>query len=117
MTDLLGDPTPETPPMSAPLPWAVFAVTENEWYVARTLDEAKQRAADDLGMTVAECEADDLFEDAHELDAAAMEKYTLEKYTLVDEEAPERTTTTFREELVKRVAAGIAAPGLFAADD
>ena len=111
MSDLLGDPAPETPPMDAPLPWAVFQITESEWYVARTLDEAKGTAADDMDMTVAECEAD-LFVDAHELTATEMETYMF-----VDDERPGAPKVPFRQALAERIAAGITGPAMFAAHD
>lgn len=43
-TDLLGDPVADPPPMTAPLPWRVFQMSDvsdvTEWVMARTEREA-----------------------------------------------------------------------------
>lgn len=104
-SDLLGDPLPETPAMNAPLPWRVFKVTDCEWWVARTLDEARE---DYLRVT-----GEPIDEDAHELIGAVMDRLHF-----IDQDEDERpikeSRRPFRVELAQRVAAGLSKPELFA---
>lgn len=100
--DLLGDPIPETPPMTEPLPWRVFMLNDYEWYMARSLDEAKATAAEQWGYTIEQCERDELFDEAEELDDAALDRLQFCDDThLPDGPMIKRS---FREELARRSA-------------
>ena len=105
MADLLGDPTPETPPMDAPLPWRVYRLNDCDWWVARTLEEAKADYLD----TVGPMSDDEAFDDPHELSDEDMDRL---KITDVDD--PKATKPTFREYL-KQMAPR--APGMFASTE
>lgn len=103
-TDLLGDPTPETPSMTDPLPWRVFRMNDTDWWLARTLAEAR---ADYLHQTG---------EDEDE--ARELTEEELDRLHFVDTDEDERpmkaTRRPFREELAQRVSAGLSKPELFA---
>lgn len=107
-TDLVGDPLPETPSMTAPLPWRVFRMNDCEWWVARTLAEAKAHYLEYTG-----CSEEEAFDDAHELDDESLDRL---HYIDVDEsERPiKKSRRTFRAELAQRVSAGLSKPELFA---
>lgn len=107
--DLLGDPVAATPAMDAPLPWLIFLVSESEWFVARTLDEAKRAAAREWGWAEWTLEDPEMFQDAGELPDSA-----LDVLQYVDGESPPRS---FRAELARRIAAGLAAPEPFATEN
>lgn len=102
----------ETPGMSAPLPWRVFYMNDCEWWVARSLEEAKVDAAKAWGCSVATAEADGMYDDPYELCDAELERLKF----VVDRELPEKQwkRITFREELERRVAVGMMQPELFA---
>jgi hypothetical protein len=93
--------------------WQVYRLNDCEWWLARSLEEAKKDAAECWGFTLEEAEEEDLFDDPHALDAHA-----LDTLTFVDhfEDTPVRRT--FREELALRVSEGKQkgdlAPQLFA---
>lgn len=105
-TDLLGDPIPETPAMNAPLPWRVFCMDDYPTYfVARSLEEAKEAAANEWGDWNPE-----LTEDAYELTDEAL---ALERINVADE-GEEPRFLTFRAYLDQLIAGGIGGPGFFA---
>jgi hypothetical protein len=98
--------------MTAPLPWRVFRLNDCDWWVARTLDEAKEDAARTWGFRYVE-DAENVFEEPQELDDA-----TLDRLHFIDTDERERpvktSRRTFRAELAQRVAAGLSKPELFA---
>lgn len=105
-TDLFGQPIADPPPMNAPLPWRVFQMNDHpEWWIARTLEEAKAAVAEAWG------------DDDPELvvDAFELSDESLSAETLTDDEADPPVKRTFREELDLRIARGLAAPEFFAA--
>jgi hypothetical protein len=110
MNDLLGDPVAPTPAMDAPLPWRVYRLNDCDWWVARTLEEAKA----DFIQTVGSDWGNE-FEDAEELSEADMER--LQFIDTDEDERPLGTKTSFRDELARRVAAGITAPEQFASTE
>ncbi len=103
--DLVGDPLPETPSMTTPLAWRVFHMNDIDWWLARTLDEAKSDYTRQTG--------DEDLDDAYELTDEE-----LDRLHFVDTDERERPVTksrrTFREELAQRVASGVNEPELFA---
>jgi hypothetical protein len=103
MKDLFGAEIPDPPPMNAPLPWLVFRMDDYEWWVARSLDEA--RTAYEAGR-ISHAEAMEATEDARELSAAELESM---KFT-----EDGKPVSTFADELARRVAAGLSAPEFFA---
>ena len=86
----------ETPGMGAPLPWRVFKMDDIDWWLARTLDEARESYKRETGVD------DEAIEDARELTDAEMDKLIF-----VDTDENERpvkaSRRTFREELRQRV--------------
>lgn len=96
--------------MTAPLPWRVYRLTDYEWWVARTLEEAKEDAAKQWGYTVDEAEEDEMFCDPEELSDAEMERLKFRE-DMLDPLSPVRT---FREELDRMIAEGLSEPGFFA---
>lgn len=80
-----------------------------EWYTAPTLPEAKAAAAADCEYTVDEAEAEGLFDQAHELSDAE-----LDRLRFIDDDG---STWSFREELERRASAGTLETGFFAAND
>lgn len=106
-TDLLGDPVPETPAMTAPLPWRVFQMSECDWWVARSAAEAQADYQQQTGV-----EADELY-GFHELSDAEMERLQF-----IDSDEDERPTggkRSFAAELARRVADDrLSAPEMFA---
>ncbi len=111
MNDLLGDPVPETPAMNAPLPWRVFEMTDlPEYYVARSLEEAKAAYLRDCGEDCAE-----YVEDACELSDDALNRLTI---LMTDEdEEPTGEKPTFREYLDSLVAGGLDRAQFFAGSE
>jgi hypothetical protein len=107
-TDLVGDPLPETPSMTAPLPWRVFRMNDCEWWVARTLAEAMGQYLIQTGIPAAEA-----FDGERELTDEEMDRL---HYIDIDEnERPvKESRRTFRDELAQRVSAGLSMPELFA---
>lgn len=107
MADLLGGPD-----------WKVYRVTDYEWYVARTRDEAIATACSDWGCkSVDEAVSKDMLEldDVHELDDESLREL---KYTDTDEnDEPVGRARSFRTELARRVAAGLKEAELFAASE
>lgn len=109
MLDLLGDPVAPTPPMDAPLPWRVYRLNDCDWWVARSLEEAK---AD----YIASCGGDDdSFEDPHELTDAELDRMQING--MDENERLAGTKHSFREELKQRVAAGLTGPAFFASTE
>jgi hypothetical protein len=106
--DLLGDQIPDTPAMTAPLPWHVYQMNDHpEWWIARTLDEAREAASAAWGDHDPE-----LTEDAFELCDESMIEMTLDCSEDPGFYSP--IVRTFREELDRRIAAGLSAPEFFA---
>lgn len=104
-SDLLGDPLPETPAMNAPLPWRVFKVSDCEWWMARTLAEARE---DYLALT-----GEIADEDASEISEADMDRLIFVDLEPTD---PSQGTIrrTFRQELAERVTGIPSKPECFA---
>ena len=104
-TDLLGDPIPETPSMTDPLPWRVWQVnTVTEYVMARGEREAIaaylewcEQCGDH--RTEAELRADGMIDALHEMTDAELEAHTyidLEEY---DEKSGKHVRRTFAAEL------------------
>lgn len=92
-TDLLGDPAPDTPLMSAALPFRVYRMNDSEWWMARSLDEAREAYHACYGT------------DEHDTaDARELTDEELDRLTFTDDEATPRVTRTFREELARQSA-------------
>lgn len=106
-TDLVGDPLPDTPSMTAPLPWRVFRMDDCDWWVAHTLEDAKASYQHETGVD------DESIEDARELTDAELDKL---HFVDTDEGGypVKDSRCTFREELTRRVSAGLSKPELFA---
>lgn len=103
--DLVGDPLPETPSMTDALRWRVFRMNDVDWWLARTLAEAKADYTHQVG--------DEDLEGARELTDAELDR--LHYVDTAEDERPLRATRRpFREELRRRVAKGITKPGMFA---
>ena len=111
--DLLGDPIVQPPAMNDSLPWRVFQLTDYEWWIARTMQEAKDDAARAWGFAGAhDPEAAEQLEDAYELSDQSLDTLIFEDD---DQDPPVRRT--FRAEIAHRVAAGLSAPELFAMEE
>ncbi len=86
----------ETPGMTAPLPWRVFKMDDYDWWLARTLQEARQSYQHETGVD------DDAIKDARELTDEE-----LDRLTFVDMDEGERpvieSRRSFREELRQRI--------------
>jgi hypothetical protein len=109
--DLLGQQEPDPPAMTAPLEWRIYRLNDCEWWVARTLQEAKE----DYQYTIGPMTDEDAFEDPAEISEA---NYDNLRFTDVDEgERPTGITMSFREELIRRIAAGLSSPEMFAATE
>jgi hypothetical protein len=108
--DLLGNPMPETPPMTAPLPWRVFRMDDCDWWVARSLEEAKATYLHETGVD------NEYVEDARELTDEEMDRL---HYVDSDErDRPVKASRrSFRVELAQRVSAGLSKPELFASTE
>ena len=82
--------------MTVPLPWRVFKMDDCDWWMARTLEEARESYKHETGVD------DEAIEDARELTDAE-----LDKLTFVDTDERERplrkSRRSFREELRQRV--------------
>lgn len=104
MADLLGGPD-----------WKVFQVTEYEWFVARSRDEAIAAACSLWGCSSPEQAVEEEMLDLDEvleLDAEAMDAL---RFTDTDEdENAIGEPRSFREELRRRVEAGLSEGELFA---
>lgn len=96
--------------MTAPLPWRVYRMNDYEWWVARTLDEAKADAAKQWGYSVEDAERDEMYDDPDELTDAEMEHLKFRE----DMFDPLSPTRSFREELDRMIADGLSEPGFFA---
>lgn len=108
--DLLGDPLPSTPAMTDPLPMRVFRMNDCDWWMARSLDEAKADYISQTGST-----EDELCPDARELTEEELDRL---RFTDTDEyERPIGKTCSFRKELQRRIDAGVTRPGMFASTE
>lgn len=107
MNDLFGDPLPPTPPMSAPLPWRVFRVSDCEWWLARSLDEARAHYREFTG--------EDIDEDARELTDA--ELCRLQFIDDPDRPLAKGRKRSFAKELALRISAGVDGPQMFACSE
>ena len=91
--------------------WHVYEINDCDWYLARSLDEAKATATVDYGGPEY---AEDMIESgAHELTDAELDK-TL--FTVDDAGASVAPKISFREELANRVANN-PQPSLFASTE
>lgn len=89
------------------IPWRIFCMDDCDWWVARTLEEAKASYKHETGVD------DTDIEDARELTEDEMD--SLHYVDMDDRERPiKKSRRTFRAELVQRVAAGLEKPELFA---
>lgn len=84
----------ETPGMTAPLPWRVFRMNDVDWWMARTLEEARASYKRETG--------DDETEDACELTDEEMDRLMFHE-TDENERPTKKGRRTFREELRQRV--------------
>lgn len=75
--------------MDAPLPWRIYKLNDCDWWVARTLEEAKASWQETVGPD--ECEE---FEDAYELTDEDMDCLKI-----ADFDDPTAPRQTFREYL------------------
>ena len=82
--------------------WHVYRMNDYEWWLARTLEEAKADAARCWGYTLEQAEAEEMFDEPHELDAGELDRLTFVDDTQLPEGALVRRS--FREELEMRVA-------------
>jgi hypothetical protein len=111
MKDLFGEPLPETPAMDAPLPWRVYRLNDCEWWIARSLEEARSSYTQTTGV-----DGEHAFDSENELTDAQLE--SLFFVDRDDNDVPlKKSRRTFLEELRRRVAAGLAAPELFASTE
>lgn len=83
----------------------VFALNDYDWWAAETLEEAKAAYLNETGMK----EADEPFDDPHELDEVAMNHFRFRE--------EDGTTRTFREQLEKMVSNGQDFPAFFASTE
>lgn len=96
-------------PVAGSESWRVYRLNDCDWWLARSIAEAKQSAAEYYG-----CEStdDEIFQDdVHELTAEELEKHRY--HTDDNRKGP---TISFREELHHRVAAG-PKPEMFASTE
>lgn len=112
MVDLLGDPVPPTPAMTDPLPMRVFRMNDCDWWMARTLEDAKASYQETLGPVHEE----EAFNDPRELTDAELDRLM---FCDVDEhDRPmKKTRRTFREELQRRIDAGVTVAEMFASTE
>lgn len=115
MLDLLGDPLPLTPSMTDPLPIRVFRINASEWWMARTLTEAKQ----DYLATVGPMPEEDAFDDARELTDAELDslQFTDDDGIDLDGGTQKAGKRSFREELQARIASAAKCPQPFASTE
>lgn len=82
--------------MTAPLPWRVFRMDDCDWWLARTLEEARESYQHETGVS------DEMIEDAREVTDEEMDKLTF-----IDMDEGKRivgeSRRSFREELRQRV--------------
>lgn len=104
--DLLGDPIAPTPAMTDPLPMRVFAMNDWDWWMARTLDEAKTHFTRFTSVPI-----EDL------ADARELTDDELDRLRYVDESFEPGQRRSFRKELQRRVDAGVTEPQLFASTE
>jgi hypothetical protein len=108
--DLLGHPISPTPAMTDPLPMRVFAMNDCDWWMARSLEEAKADYCHQTGSTESE-----LCPEARELTDAELDRLRITD--LDDNERPSGKSRSFRKELQRRVDAGITKPEMFASTE
>lgn len=105
MTDLLGDETSEIPPMNETLPWRVFKLNDCDWWVARTMGEAKS----DYIATVGPMSDEEAFDEPYELT-----DHDMGTLKITDHDDPKHPKMTFREYLDQMAPK---APGMFASTE
>lgn len=93
-TDLLA--VQDTPDMTAPLPWRVFKMDDCDWWMARTLQEARETYQRETGVD------DEAIEDSRELTDEEMDKLHFVDTDEGEQPVP-GSRRTFREELRQRV--------------
>jgi hypothetical protein len=112
LLDLLGDPVPPTPAMTDPLPMRVFRINDCDWWMARTSEDAKASYLEILGPMP----DDEAFDDPHELSDAELDRLMF--VDVDDHDQPlKKTRRTFREELQRRIDAGVTVPEMFASTE
>lgn len=108
--DVLGDQIATTPAMTDPLPMRVYAMNDCDWWMARSLEEAKADYCHETGSTEAE-----LCPDARELTDEELDRLRI---TDTDEnERPTGKARSFRKELQRRVDEGVTKPEMFASTE
>ena len=112
MFDLFGQPLPPTPAMTDPLPMRVFRLNECDWWMARSLIEAKA----DYLATFGPMPEDEAFDDPRELSDADLDRLQFVD-TDVDENPIKGSRRSFREELQQRIEAGANWPQHFASTE
>lgn len=115
MLDLLGDPLPPTPFMTDPLPMRVFRINDSEWWMARSLTEAKQ----DYLATVGLMSEEEAFDDARELTDVELDSLQFRDEDGIDLDGGTQKgdKRSFREELEGRIASGATRPQPFASTE
>jgi hypothetical protein len=90
--------------------WKIFQLNDCDWWVARSLDEAKADYEK-------QCGPDDgwLYDDPHELTDADMDR--LKMRDTDENEQPTGELLTFREYLAQMVADGLSEPTMFASTE
>lgn len=96
--------------MTAPLPWRVYRMDDCDWWVARTLEEAKASYKHETGI-----------DDEHMEDACELTDDEMQRLHFVDTDEADRPVKesrhTFAVELARRVSAGLSKPELFASTE
>lgn len=102
--------------------WKVYQLNDCEWFVARSLDEAKAAGAELWGYdgpdAVAKAEADGMFgEEKYGDEPSELTEAEMDRMRFSDSDENDRPTgksRTFREELANRVRDGLKKPEYFA---
>ena len=97
----------ETTLITTPLPWRIFRMDDCDWWVARTLQEAKASYQHETGVD------DESIEDASELTDEELDRLRFVDTNEAGHPIKD-SRCTFREELARRVSAGLSKPELFA---
>jgi hypothetical protein len=107
--DLLGTNTADPPPMDAPLPLRVFRLNDCDWWMARTLEEAKVSYIADCGPMTDE----EAFDESRELTDEELDRLKFHDTDGYDRPI-KRSIRTFREELRQQIEMDPITPRMFA---
>ena len=100
---------PDNPGEPDSSPWAVFAMNDCDWWVARSLDEAIASYFEAIGD-----DNQKMTDGAHELSETDLDRL---QFTDPGRDQQDPVRRSFREELARRVAEGIRGPGMFASTE